>query len=316
MSNANHEEVEMRAIAAMTASEVRAALQQFGLRPFEHLPLALSRLRASGENRPGTTTRLIEQPKEAQSFVTVIPNSETARKRARNVPARAITRWQFQQLKNAWDTFAFRRVALASVVMVFVAFLASLMLERRVTANHPKLSTVTAAPDLVSSNVVIGDFKGDEKKLIYIHMTALLTPRCTKAFERANLRSPLEVVTREGVVVLPAKDLYKYSAERLGLTREETLLAYRDEFSSGQAQSGAVPSMLHGVRLTTDGRARVFLHDTAFLGESVIFNRLSLTDVLTHEFIHLGGQPPTPGWFFQHDLAGFEHLEETMGACR
>jgi hypothetical protein len=328
MSNEDREDVEISAIAAMTAAEVQAALRQFGLRPFERLPPSLSHLRASEASRHRAITTLVEQPKVTQSVVMVIPNRGTARKRVRAVPAWAAMRLQFQRLKDGCETFALRRVALLVGAMLFAVLLVVSSLERRATANQSKQPPVViGVTDSIAAKIIIGDFKDGQgwfsredgaspELLIRKSMTSLLTPRCTEAFAQAKLRSPLEVVMHEGVVILPARDLYKYPAERLGLASEATRLAYRDEFSSCRAQSGTVPSMRNGVRMTTDGRARIFLHDTAFLGESVIFKRLSLTDVLMHEFIHVGGQPATPGWFFQHDLAGFEHYDKLMSTCR
>jgi hypothetical protein len=160
------------------------------------------------------------------------------------------------------------------------------------------------------------NFTPAEKEAIREEMRSLFRPQCTVAFSDAGLRSPLEVVTEEGVVLRPSIDLYKYSAKELGLVNDATRRAYWEDFSSCRSQAGTVSARLYGVRLTTDGRARVFLHDTAFQGEWAIFSKLSLHDVLVHEFIHVGGQPPTPGWFFQHDLAGFEQYEEIMRECR
>lgn len=160
------------------------------------------------------------------------------------------------------------------------------------------------------------NFCPTEEADIRKEMRSLFSPPCTVAFSKAGLRSPLEVVTEEGVALRPSIDLYKYSAKDLGLVSDATRRAYWKEFSSCRSQAGTVSAKLYGVRLTTDGRARVFLHDTAFQGEWFIFRKLSLHDVLVHEFIHVGGQPPTPGWFFEHDLAGFEYYEEIMASCR
>jgi hypothetical protein len=159
-------------------------------------------------------------------------------------------------------------------------------------------------------------FSAAEEKAIRKELRRLLQPQCIVAFSKAGLRNPLEVITEEGLVLRPSVDLHDYSAKELGLVSDATRKAYWEEFSSCRSQAGTVSAKLYGVRLTTDGRARVFLHDTAFQGESFIFRKLSLHDVLVHEFIHVGGQPPTPGWFFQHDLAGFEHYDEIMRACR
>lgn len=170
--------------------------------------------------------------------------------------------------------------------------------------------------DSVFDKVELVNFTPDEKEAIRKAMRRLFYPPCTVAYSRAGLRSPLEVVTEEGVVLRPSVDLYNYSTKELGLVSDATRRAYWEEFSGCNSQAGTVSAKLYGVRLTTDGRARVFLHDTALQGEWSLFRKLSLHDVLAHEFIHVGGRPPTPGWFFQHDLAGFEHYDEIMEACR
>ena len=93
---------------------------------------------------------------------------------------------------------------------------------------------------------------------------------------------------------------------------------YRAEFSTGRVQAATIPHVLFGTVLTTDGRPHILLHDSAFYGESLWLDTLSLSDVTTHELIHSGGQPPTPGWlgFLRHDLAGFESYEGIIEACR
>lgn len=170
--------------------------------------------------------------------------------------------------------------------------------------------------DSVFTKVKELNFTPAEREAIRKELRRLFSPPCTVAFSMAGLRSPIEVVTEEGVVLRPSIDLYEYSAKELGLVSEATRWVYWRQFSSCRVQGATVSASLYGVRRTTYGRARVFLHDTAFQGEWFIFSRLSLHDVLVHEFMHVGGQPPTPGWFFQHDLAGFEHYNEIMKACR
>src|ERR1051326_802192 len=170
--------------------------------------------------------------------------------------------------------------------------------------------------DSTFRKVEFDNFSPAEKEFILKELRRLLQPPCIVAYSTAGLRNPLEVITEEGVVLRPSVDLHEYTAKELGLVSDATRRAYWEDFSSCRSQAGTVSARLYGMRLTTDGRARVFLHDTAFQGESFIFGRLSLHDVLVHEFMHVGGQPPTPGWFFQHDLAGFEHYEEIMRACR
>jgi hypothetical protein len=155
-----------------------------------------------------------------------------------------------------------------------------------------------------------------EERAVRAELRNLLHPRCIMAYSKAGLRNPLEVMTEEGVVMRPSIDLHEYSAKELGLVSDDTRRAYWEEFSSCRSQAGTVSVRLYGVRLTTDGRPRLILHDSAFQGESFVFGKLSLHDVLVHEFMHLGGQAPTRRWFFEHDLAGFEHYDEIMEACR
>jgi hypothetical protein len=163
------------------------------------------------------------------------------------------------------------------------------------------------------------NFDEKEKALIREAMTPLAAPRCNDAFRRAGLRSPLEVLLKDGVVIRPSYDLYRFTVKELGLVDERTRRVYMDQFSGGNAQAGTVSAVIYGTRRTLDGRARVFLHDTAFL-ESTVYRRLSLRQVMVHEFIHVTGQPPTPGWFGclrrGRDLAGFAPYDEIMEACR
>lgn len=170
----------------------------------------------------------------------------------------------------------------------------------------------------VYAGIEINSFGWDGERAIYKELAAKFTRPCTEAFDEAGLRSPLRLATESGIVIHHFGDLYTHEAEDLGLVSHKTRSIYRAEFSTGRAQAGTVPAVRSGIRLTTDGRPRIFIHDSAFFGESFWFSRLSLSDVLTHELIHAGGQPSTPGWlgFFQHDLAGFEHYDKIMNACR
>lgn len=199
----------------------------------------------------------------------------------------------------------------AKIVLFVVVFC---LLANACSPEHKEVKIVFV-PDTVYRRIVLVDFTVNEEMLIREALAPLFTPRCNRTFERFGLRSPLEVATHEGVIIMPSSDLYYYSARSLGLVDPRIQMAYRDEFSSCRAQAGTVPHVLYGVPLTVDGRARIFLHDSAFMGESFIFRRLSLNGTLAHEFIHVGGQPPTPGWFFQTDLGGYEHYDEIMQAC-
>jgi hypothetical protein len=160
-------------------------------------------------------------------------------------------------------------------------------------------------------------FTPEEGQHLREALAPLLSRQCTDMFARAGLQSPSEVARTTGVEMRYSRDLYMYSADQLGLVSEETRSSLMKELSNGRTQSGSVPPVRYGKRLTTDGRARIFLPDNAFVGESFWFGTISLRGVLIHEFIHVGGQPPTPGWmgFLSHDLAGYEHYDEIMSAC-
>ncbi len=172
--------------------------------------------------------------------------------------------------------------------------------------------------DEVLAGMTLANLTPGQKRQVMEAASSLFTGRCTEAFITSGLRSPYEVVVTTGVVFRPSTDVYTHSARELGLRDERTRKAYAMEFSSGRAQAGTVSPMRRGIALTLDGRARVFLHDTAFYGESFWLGTISLREVLIHEFIHVGGQPPTPGWLgpLRHDLAGFAHYSRIMQACK
>jgi hypothetical protein len=197
-----------------------------------------------------------------------------------------------------------------------VVFLVILTVCLLINSCSPARSVVIVVDESIYRGKPFAHLSHNQELSVRKSLASLLTPKCTRAFVNAELRSPLEVITEDGVVFRDSIDLYMESARNLGLVYEETRIHYWEEFSSCRAQAGTVPPERHGVRLTTDGRARIFLHDSAFQGESFIFGRLSLNGALVHEFIHVGGQPPTPGWFFQHDLAGFEYYDQIIEACQ
>jgi hypothetical protein len=144
-----------------------------------------------------------------------------------------------------------------------------------------------------------------------------LTLRCTEVVNDAGLRNLPQIMRENGLVFIHSRYLYQYDAATLDLVYEETQFLYMAEFSTGRAQAGTVPAVRYGRRLTTNGKHIIFLHDSAFLGESFIFGRLSLGEVIGHELIHAGGQPRTPGrlGFLDHDLAGFEDYGKIMDGC-
>lgn len=161
-------------------------------------------------------------------------------------------------------------------------------------------------------------FEPSEKRRLLKALPAKFTNRCTEAFKDEGLLSPLEVALTTGFVLHPSRDLWDKEIGSLGFVSERTKIRYKSEFSTCRAQAGTVPAMRDGWKLTVDGRARVFIHDSAYAGESFWFNRFSLEDVLTHELIHVGGQRATPGWLgpLSHDLKGFEPHDKILEACR
>jgi hypothetical protein len=181
-----------------------------------------------------------------------------------------------------------------------------------------KRHTIVVIDKSIYNKIFLMNFEKSEDARLREASAVLFTPRCTEAFKAAGLRSPLEVVRRSGVVIQPSTDLYIYSARELGLVNEQTRRSYAREFGSCRAQAGTVNPIRNGTQLTIDGRPHIFIHETAFLGESFWFGSLSLPDVLVHEFIHVGGQPPTPGRFgmLQQDLAGFPPYDRIMTACQ
>jgi hypothetical protein len=184
-------------------------------------------------------------------------------------------------------------------------------------AQSTATTTIIIDPSFYDG-IVLNHFSRGEATHIRAAMSTLATPRCTEEFDRAGLRSPLQVIIEDGVVMYRSEDLYLYSANQLGLVSEQTRHAYAVQFSSGRAQAGTVSATLFSTQLTLDGRSRIFLHDTAFIGESFLLGTYSLRDVLIHEFIHIGGQPPTPGLLgsFRHDLAGYKYYDDIMAACQ
>ena len=184
---------------------------------------------------------------------------------------------------------------------------------------QPEPESITYPTDEeISAGMVFINFTPNEEQRVREAMSSLFTRRCTQAFNEAYLRSPAEVVVQSGIVFRPSADLYNYSAIKLGLRDERTRELYASEFSSGRAQAGTVNRTPNGVCLTTDGRPHIFLHDTAFLGRSLLFRRISLRDALIHESLHAGGQPPAWGWLgpLEHDLAGFANYTRIMKSCR
>ena len=201
-----------------------------------------------------------------------------------------------------------------SCVALVIAFVSSLLSPSHTTSLAVAEEEVNPP---IPDGVVIRGFDPVEEALLRKKLARQFTRRCEEAYKGAGLMSPSEVARTRGVVIRPARDLLIYKHDELGLVHEIIRMRYWSEFSSGWAQAGTVPAERGGRKLTVDGRARVFIHDTAFAGASFLSRRFSLGDVLSHEFQHVGGQRRTPGWLpFTHDLKGFGPHDRILEACR
>lgn len=210
-------------------------------------------------------------------------------------------------------TSASGRNSLAIVLLItLLSFTLPLRRQQQVSHNYK-------VDERISVRIVFVNFAPADERTVRMAMSSMFTCECTQAFKDADLLSPLEVVLQTGIILRPSEDIYIYKGRltELGLMYEETRKRYASQFSSGRAPAGIVRPFRQGVQLTVDGRPRLFLHSIAFLGESFLFGRPSLREVLIHEMIHAGGQPPTPGRLgaLRHDLAGFEHYDRIMAAC-
>jgi hypothetical protein len=168
--------------------------------------------------------------------------------------------------------------------------------------------------------VTIEHFNDSHTRDIRAAVKRLFSDPCTAAFRKYGLTPPIESQLA-GIIIRPATDLINLSPEQLGIS-DQTRNAYREQFfgntANSNAQGGTIPGSRNGKNITPDGRAQVYLAGSAWAGESYLFNTFSFQDVVSHEFIHVGGQPPTPGKLgsWRHDLAGFKGFDEILKACR
>ena len=174
---------------------------------------------------------------------------------------------------------------LSVIIVILLIILAGLRLSLTRQPQYYPLD------DRIAAEMKIVHYTARQKQRIMDDASSMFTKQCSEAFIAADLLTPTEVVLNSGVVILPATDLYIYEASQLGLRDERTRKAYALQFSDGGSQAGAIRAKRRGVLMTTDGRPRIFLHDTAFYGKSILLGTVPLREVLIHEFIHLGGQP-------------------------
>jgi hypothetical protein len=179
---------------------------------------------------------------------------------------------------------------------------------------------------LVSQNaesvplITIDHFSEDHERDTRAGLQRLFSNTCTAAFRKFHLTPPIESQLG-GIIIRPATDLINLSAAMLGISeaqRNNARSQFFDNTASSNAQGGTIPGYRGGTRITVDGRTQVYLAGSAWLGESYLFNTFSFQGVLSHEFIHVGGQPPKPGRLgsWRHDLAGFGGFDEILKACR
>lgn len=202
------------------------------------------------------------------------------------------------------------------LILMLVAVFVGLWPTAKDATSEPVIKKTSYPP--IPKQVDLRGFDSGEEKRLREALRPKFDGRCTRAFQEEGLISPLEVALTKGLVIRPARDLWIREIGALGLVYEVTRIKYQSEFSSGWAQAGTVPAIRNGWRLTVDGRARVFLYDSAFAGACFVSRRFSLEDVLTHELIHVGGQARTPGWLgpLTHDLKGFRAHDKLLEACR
>src|SRR5207253_3481608 len=116
------------------------------------------------------------------------------------------------------------------------------------------------------------------EKMIFNSITALFSDDCINAFKAAGLKDPFTIVNGTGVVVGPAS--LSTNPSNLGYMGipEQSRKEILENFSSYDAKAFTVRGPL-----TSDGRARIFLNNSA-LGSLD-----ELVGYMAHEFIHVAG---------------------------
>jgi hypothetical protein len=163
----------------------------------------------------------------------------------------------------------------------------------------------------INQHLTIEHFTPERESWIRYELQGLLTEECSQAFPK-GIDNPTNTIINRGVIIRPAEDLYRRSAAQLGLSEEDRLGSVRQFF--GHAYSTPQGGTVFG----SNGSAQIYLHDSAFRGESWRPGIFSLAEVLEHEFIHGGGQGPWPGRLgnLRHDLAGLPAYKNIIEACR
>jgi hypothetical protein len=191
-------------------------------------------------------------------------------------------------------------------------------------ATYTPLPTRTR-DEIILSGVQIERFNDGDAKRIRDRILAIgNNEACLKAFKDAGLESLIDIIFENGLVIRPSTDFLNNTAQGLGLapqTFDKAKADFRFDKSAGRPQAGTIRGFTNGIRGTADGRTQIYLDGSAFLSRantSSFFGLDAFEDVITHELIHAGGQPSTPGMLggLRHDLAGFEPYSKILEACK
>ena len=144
--------------------------------------------------------------------------------------------------------------------------------------------------------------------MIFNSITTLFSDDCINAFKAAGLKDPFTIVNGTGVVVGPAS--LSTNPSNLGYMGipEQSRKEILENFSSYDAKAFTVRGPL-----TSDGRARIFLNNSA-LGSLD-----ELVGYMAHEFIHVAGvKGIKPPWYkpWQDDLSFDSKYQKIIDTCQ
>ncbi len=133
---------------------------------------------------------------------------------------------------------------------------------------------------------------------------------CNDAFKAAGLKSPGEILKTTGVEIAPRDMMFRESgqkllAERHGVSIKEIQDSVSNLKAGAAATSWPVSSKIR--------RPVIFYSGNAFNPSRYDFN-----EITPHEVTHIAGVGRKLGWLgiFSHDLAGYEHYDSIIKACK
>jgi hypothetical protein len=159
---------------------------------------------------------------------------------------------------------------------------------------------------LINKRLKIEHFTPQQESWIRYELEPMLTLRCSQAFP-AGVNSPTGTILESGLTIRPAQDLYHRTAKDLNLSERSLTDAINKVFGTTGIVQG-------GTTFGLDGGAQTYLHDRAFAGDTLWPGYHPLGEVLIHESIHGGGQPPIPVPLF-HDLWRWKYYKRIVKAC-